>query len=148
MTDKYLINCQYGGDDIEKATVAMIVAGAASAMNGETAVFMTGESVRMATKGGVDGLAVEKYPPLKDQFEAYAENGGQHWVCPACAGARGISAEDLIGNAEIAAPRAPSDTSTTAPKLSCEQPGAEPVAFRPVEADGAARAAVMLAELL
>ncbi len=102
MTDKYLINCQHGGDDLEKATVAMIVAGAASAMDGETAVFMTGESVRLATKGGVDGLAVEKYPPLTDLFEAYAENGGRLWVCPACAGARGIGAEDLIANAEIA----------------------------------------------
>jgi predicted peroxiredoxin len=89
-------------DDLEKATVAMIVAGAASAMDGETAVFMTGESVRMATKGGVDGLAVEKYPSLTELFEAYAENGGRLWVCPACAGARGIGAEDLIGNAEIA----------------------------------------------
>ena len=54
MTNKYLINCQHGGDDIEKATIAMIVAGAASAMDRETAVFLTGESVRMATKGGVD----------------------------------------------------------------------------------------------
>jgi predicted peroxiredoxin len=35
MTDKYLINCQHGGDDLEKATVAMIVASAASAMGGE-----------------------------------------------------------------------------------------------------------------
>ena len=54
MTNKFLINCQYGGDDLEKATVAMIVASAASAMGGETAVFMTGESVRMAAKGGVE----------------------------------------------------------------------------------------------
>ncbi len=52
MTNRYLINCQYGGDDIEKATVAMIVAGAASAVDYETAVFLTGEFVRMATKGG------------------------------------------------------------------------------------------------
>ncbi len=102
MTDKFLINCQHGSDDLEKATVAMIVAGAASAMDGETAVFMTGESVRLATKGGVDGLAVEKYPPLTELLEAYAENGGRLWVCPACAGARGIGAEDLIANAEIA----------------------------------------------
>ena len=102
MTDKYLINCQHGRDDIEKATVAMIVAGAASAMDGETAVFLTGESVRMATKGGVDGLAAEKYPTLTELLEAYAENGGQLWVCPACAGARGIVAGDLIDNAEIA----------------------------------------------
>ena len=59
---------------MEKATVAMIVAGAASAMDGETAVFMTGESVRMATKGGVDGLAVEKYPPLSDLLEVLDEH--------------------------------------------------------------------------
>ena len=102
MTDKYLINCQHGGDDVEKATVAMIVAGAASAMDGETAVFLTGESVRMATKGGVDGLAAEGYPTLTDLLDAYVDNAGQLWVCPACAGARGIGAEDLIGNAEIA----------------------------------------------
>ena len=96
MTNKYLINCQYGGDDVEKATIAMIVAGAASAMDGETAVFLTGESVRMATKGGVDDLAAEGYPSLSELLE------GQLWVCPACAGARGIGAEDLIGSAEIA----------------------------------------------
>ena len=102
MTDRYLINCRYGGDDIEKATVAMIVAGAASAMDGDTAVFLTGESVQMATKGGVDDLAAEGYPSLTELFEAYAENDGQLRVCPACAGARGIGAENLIGNAEIA----------------------------------------------
>ncbi len=102
MTDKYLINCQHGGDDIEKATIAMIVAGAASAMDGETAVFLTGESVRMATKRGVDGLAAEGYPSLTELLDAYVENQGRFWVCPACAGARGIGAEDLIGSAEIA----------------------------------------------
>ncbi len=77
MTDKYLINCQHGGDDIEKATVAMIVAGAASAMTGDTAVFLTGESVRMATKGGVDNLAAEGYPSLTELLGAYVENEGR-----------------------------------------------------------------------
>ena len=102
MSNKYLINCQYGGDDVEKATVAMIVAGAASAMDGETAVFMTGESVRMATTGGVDDLAAEGYPTLSDLLEAYVGNDGQFWVCPACASPRGIGPEDLIDGAEIA----------------------------------------------
>ncbi len=102
MSGKFLINCLYGSDDLEKATVSMIIAGAAAAMDAETAVFMTGESVRLATKGGVDGLAVEKYPTLTDLFESYKDNGGQLWVCPACAGARGITADDLIDGAEIA----------------------------------------------
>ena len=102
MSGKFLINCQYGSDDLEKATVAMIIAGASAAMDAETAVFMTGESVRLATKGGVDGLGVEKYPTMTDLFSGFQENGGQLWVCPACAGARGITAEDLIEGAELA----------------------------------------------
>lgn len=102
MGNKYLINCQHGSDDLEKATVAAIVAGAAAAMDGETAMFLTGESVRLATQGGTDGLQVEKYPALGELYETYVENGGQFWVCPACAGARGITAEDLVDGAEIA----------------------------------------------
>jgi uncharacterized protein len=102
MTNKFLINCQHGSDDLEKATVATIVAGAAAAMDGETAIFMTGESVRLATKGGTDGLQVDKYPALSELYESYLENGGQLWVCPVCAGARDISADDLIEGAEIA----------------------------------------------
>lgn len=102
MANKLLINCQHGSDDLEKATVAMIVAGTAAAMDGETAIFMTGESVRLATKGGVDGLQAEGFPALQELLEGYQENGGQLWVCPACAGARGITADDLIDGAEIA----------------------------------------------
>ncbi len=56
MTSKYLINCQHGADDLEKATVAMIVGGSAAAMDGETAIFMTGESVRLAAAGGAEVL--------------------------------------------------------------------------------------------
>ncbi len=102
MPRKHLINCQHGCDDLEKATVAMIVAGAAAAMGGETAVFMTGDSVRLATDGGADGLQLEKYPAIGELVESFLDNGGQLWVCPVCANARDIGADDLIIGAEIA----------------------------------------------
>ncbi len=102
MSGKFLVNCPHGSDDLEKATVAMIVAGAAAAMDGETAMFLTCESVRLATKGGMDGLQLEGYPALADLQQAYHENGGQLWVCPVCAKARGITADDLVAGAEIA----------------------------------------------
>ncbi len=102
MASKYLINAQHGADDVEKATVALIVASAAAAMDGETAVFLTCEAVRLATKGGVDGLATDGYPTPSELIEALMENGGQFWVCPVCAKARGIGADDLIDGAEIA----------------------------------------------
>jgi predicted peroxiredoxin len=102
MTSKFLINCQHGNDDLEKATIALIVAGTAAAMDGETAMFLTGESVRLATNGGSAGLQVDDYPAIADLLESYKENAGQLWVCPACAKARGISADDLVDGAEIA----------------------------------------------
>ena len=102
MTNSYLINCQYGSEDIEKAIVATMVAGAAAAMESETVMFLTCESVRLATKGGVDGLEEEGYPALSELLEGFLENDGKLWVCPACAGARGITADDLIEGTEIA----------------------------------------------
>jgi predicted peroxiredoxin len=102
MANKFLINCQHGNDDLEKATVAFIVAGTAAAMDGETAMFLTGESVRLATTGGADGLQAESYPAITELLESYNENAGQLWVCPACANARGITADDLVDGAEIA----------------------------------------------
>lgn len=102
MSGKFLVNCLHGSDDLEKATVSMIIAGASAAKEDETAVFMTGEAVRMATKGGVDGLAVENYPTMAELFNSYLRNKGQLWVCPACAKARQISEDDLIEGAEIA----------------------------------------------
>ena len=102
MSDKYLINCQQGNDDLEKATVAMIVAGAASAMNSETAMFLTCEAVTMAKKGAADGMQAEGDPAMRDLMEAYFENEGKLWVCPVCAAAHGITEDDLVEGAEIA----------------------------------------------
>lgn len=101
MSNKYLINAQHGADDVEKATVAMIIAGASASMDGETAMFLTCESVRLATKDGTNGLQADGYPALADLLKSYLENGGQIWVCPVCAKARGITAENLIDGAEL-----------------------------------------------
>ena len=79
----------------------MIVAGAA-AMDGESAMFLTCESVKLATKGGMDGLQLEGYPALAELHKAYVENGGRLWVCPVCSAARGITEDDVTEGAEIA----------------------------------------------
>jgi predicted peroxiredoxin len=80
----------------------MLIASTAAAMDGETALFLTSDSVNLAVKGSVDGLGADGYPALSDLFASYRENGGQIWVCPACAGARGITESDLVDGAEIA----------------------------------------------
>jgi uncharacterized protein len=102
MSNKYLVNCTYGNEDLERASVAFIVASAAAAMDSETAMFLTASSVDLVTKQGATDKQAEGYPPLSDLLGAFTENGGQIWVCPVCANSRNISADDLVEGAEIA----------------------------------------------
>jgi predicted peroxiredoxin len=101
MAEKILVNATYGKDDVERATVAFVVASASAASDHETVVFMTAQSVHLATKGGADGVQGEGYPAIADLIDATVENGGKIWVCPACASANGITEADLIEGASI-----------------------------------------------
>ena len=92
MSNKILVSCAYGTDDIEKATVAFIVASASAASDNKTVVFLTGEAVRLAAEGGADGHQDEGYQEVKEFLDATIENDGSLWVCPACAGVGGGSA--------------------------------------------------------
>lgn len=42
------------------------------------------------------------YEPLIDLIDTFINNGGQIWLCPACARAKGISEQDLIEGVQIA----------------------------------------------
>jgi len=101
MSEKILVNATYGTDDLERATVPFIVASASAASDNETVMFLTAASVGLVTRGGADGLKAEGYPPIADLIGALVENGGKVWVCPACAGARGITADDLVEGASL-----------------------------------------------
>lgn len=101
MTD-ILINNAFGDDNLEKASVAFIVAGASAARDGQTAMFLTSNAVNLVTKGGAEKVQAEGMPAMVDLVESYVDKGGILWVCKACVDAKGIAAEDLITGAEIA----------------------------------------------
>lgn len=102
MSGKILINCAFGRDDPERATVAFIAASAAAANDRETAMFLTSDAIDLATTNGTDGIEVPGYKALAEFRAALMELGGKLWICPACAAARGLEAGDLIEGAEIA----------------------------------------------
>ncbi len=101
MTD-ILINNAFGKDNLEKAAVAFIIAGASAARDGETAVFLTSEAIYLAAQGGTDGLQAKGLPAMTDLVQAYIAKGGTLWVCKACADAKGLNVEQLVPGAEIA----------------------------------------------
>lgn len=102
MSNKFLVNCTHGNEDLERASVAFIVASASAAMDNETAMFLTASSVDLVTKDGANGKQADGYPPFSELLGGYQENGGQIWVCPVCAAARGIKEDDLVSGAVIA----------------------------------------------
>jgi predicted peroxiredoxin len=101
MTDKYLINCAYGSDNPEKATISFILAFTSSKAN-ETAVFATAGALDLFLEKSPPSFQAAGYQPIKGLIDGYIENGGSIWICPACIKAKGLSQDDLIDGVEIA----------------------------------------------
>jgi len=96
----FLINNAWGNDDLEKATVAFVVANAAAG-KGDARVFLANAGLGLAVKGQADTWQAEGYAPIKELMDGFVAKGGVIWVCKACADVKGITQDDLIDGAEI-----------------------------------------------
>ena len=100
-SQKYLINCQHGSDDPERATISLILA-VTAAKNNEAVIFATSSASDLCVTGGADQVHAEGYETASDLLDAFITNGGKIWLCPACAKAKNISEDDLVAGVEIA----------------------------------------------
>lgn len=98
---RMLINCSYGNEDPERATLPFIVANVAATADQEVVLFLTVEGVRLATKGYADTIQKEGFKPLKEVLESFVANGGEIWACAACTAPRGITDADMVDGARI-----------------------------------------------
>ncbi len=98
---KLMINNTHGQEDPERATLAFVVGNVAASADQEVVVLLTIDGVWNATKGYADKVCKEGFQPLKDVMASFVANGGQIWVCGACANPRGITAPDLIEGARM-----------------------------------------------
>ena len=101
MAAKILVNCTYGKEEPERATLAFVVGNVAATADQEAVVLLTIEGVRLATTGNADGVQQEGFQPLKDVIQAFVANGGQIWACGSCTKPRGITEANLIVGAKI-----------------------------------------------
>jgi predicted peroxiredoxin len=101
MPGKAVISLTTGLEDHEKVTVAFLVAVGAAEAGRPTLMFLTKEAVRIATEGFATGTACEGCPPLADLLKRYEAAGGRYYACPLCFNARNLSADTLIGGAEL-----------------------------------------------
>ncbi len=96
-----LINNTRGRDDVERATLAMVVANAGLTSGQDVTVLLTIDGVWCATKGYTDGLQANGFAPLGELIQKFLDAGGSLWVCGACAKPREITQEQLIEGAKL-----------------------------------------------
>ncbi len=100
---KILVNLSTGAENLDKASVAFVVAGAGIAGEQETAMFLSVEAVRLVQKGYVtDDMVGAGFKPMKELVDTIIAGGGKIWVCPPCANARGVTEDTLIEGAVFA----------------------------------------------
>ena len=98
---KVMIHNTHGKDDVERATLAFVVANAGLTSGQEVTVLLTIEGVWCATQGYTAGLQTAGFAPLAELIQKFVDNGGQLWVCGACAKPRDITPEQLIPGAQL-----------------------------------------------
>lgn len=96
-----VINLTRSTDDVDRCSVAMVVAGASVASGQETTVFLSSEGVSLAKAGVAEQLHEEGFAPMSELVTTFVEAGGEFLVCSPCAKKRGIGEDDLIGGATI-----------------------------------------------
>ena len=98
---KILIHNTHGKDDVERATLAFVVANVGLSSGQEVTTLLTIDGVWVATQGYTDDLQAYGFAPLGELVQKFVANGGILWVCGACAKPRNITAEQLISGAQL-----------------------------------------------
>ncbi|MFZ0323603.1 MAG: DsrE family protein [Actinomycetes bacterium] len=101
MAQKAVVSLTTGLEDVEKVTVAFLVAVGAAETGRETLMFLTKEAVRLAQPGVATGVGCDGCPSLASLVERYAAAGGRYFACPICMDSRRLDQTNLIAGAEV-----------------------------------------------
>lgn len=96
-----LVQGTHGAESAEKASLPFIVGNVAATADQDTVVFLTSDAVWLATHGYADNIRFADHPPAGEILDKFVGNGGRVWVCGACTGPRGITANDLVEGTAI-----------------------------------------------
>ncbi len=99
-SEPLLFVCTHHVEEPERATVPFIAAATAAVSGHRAIVVCSIDGVHNGTAAHAD-VAAEGTPALADLVTTLVDNGGEIWVCSACATVRGITGDDTIPGATI-----------------------------------------------
>jgi predicted peroxiredoxin len=98
---KVMLHNTRGKDDVERASLAFVVANAGLTAGQDVTMLLTVDGVWCATRGYTAGLQANGFAPLEELIQKFVDNGGQLWVCGACVKPRNIGPEQLMPGAQL-----------------------------------------------
>jgi uncharacterized protein len=98
---KICVSITHAKNDLDKATVGLVVANASVASGQETLVFLSIEGVRLAVKGFAEGLQEPGFAPVQDLIASFVKAGGTIFVCSPCMKKRTLDQLPLVEGATI-----------------------------------------------
>ena len=98
---KLVVIITHGLDDPEKATLGLVVANAALAMDVEVTVVFQGKGVMCCTKGMYEHIISPGLKRLKELVDGIKPLGGKMFVCIPCIEERKIDKSQLVEGCEL-----------------------------------------------
>jgi predicted peroxiredoxin len=96
-----MIHNTHGLDDVERASLAFVIGNTALASEQEAIMLFTLDGVEVPVKDSANGLQAQGFPPLSELIQNFVANGGEIWVCGACAKPRNIGLDELVDGSQI-----------------------------------------------
>ena len=97
---KLVIVATHGIDDPERATVPLVMANAALAMEAKVVLVLQSTGVSIATRGMVEHIFAANFDPAQKLLDSFLEFGGKLLVCIPCLESRKIPNDMLVRGAE------------------------------------------------
>ena len=98
---KYLFTLTHFADDPDRVATPLVLANNALAAGGDVLIWLSLEGVQLAKTGASTGLQPKSFPPIADLLATFGEAGGRLGVCPPCAKTHGVTAENMLPNAQF-----------------------------------------------
>ena len=99
--DKVVIGQTHGNNDPEAVLIGYLLGVEALRAGKQALMWLTKDSVHVATTGYADAITVPRAPSIGDLHAEYIERGGRFYACPVCVKTRGLENADWVQGAEV-----------------------------------------------
>ena len=99
--DKIVMGVSNAANDVEKVSVAYLIANEGLKRGKQVVMWLTGEGVRLSQQGYSDDLQAEGAAAVRDLHQQFVAAGGQYYACPVCFNARKLDPDKLVEGAAV-----------------------------------------------